>query len=233
MEALIPKLKRVLSQSVLSEADVAFVMTSLRVCIEKADVSAAFPALKLYADWVSHPQLDRSHALEAFEAVAEAFTSLQGEALDPMWDVIADGFRLEALLSELQTFTAAYSLPAEHFNEGGRFAQFLSLLFDILLTRPIEFPRPLTKPAKAIRDRITARLTARVGRQLEPKRLSIVRGWDVAGGTDGMACFHMEVVPDGQPEGGFFLHGLILMPAKWSADPTKRLRLPLPPAPAS
>lgn len=161
---------RVLAQKVWSKADVLFVMTQLRQLIENKGLQEKYKFLNLYCNWTVHTEISGSNTgYRILEYITDAFIAQNGDPENTMWinDAVIEGLSLHNLLDDIIKIGQGYNIStSSKFLNLDNWIPFASILLDILIEKPLCFPKVLNNKAKEIHDSIIAKANRSTGGDL-------------------------------------------------------------------
>lgn len=150
-------------------AELLDVVRRTRLLLESTGFKKSYPTLSLYCDWYMHNPLDRHELI--WHILAEINTICCDTSSPGPAEAIAGRLRLEVLRSEaIALFNSQMISPFLFVDDSNR-ANFAGALLGDLSGKPIRWPAPLPKRAKAVFDQMMQGPT--LGRGAYPHELFV------------------------------------------------------------
>lgn len=162
--AIIEKLNRHLTEGIIREADVVYLLVEIRKLLDhgRPSLHHRYPQLRFYADWVVHTELSRisrgSALYEYLKRINDAVAVyIQKNNEQDMLKKITNAISLDRIKDEMTTFFQEGGLDG-HLLEVAQWRNFIKLLISILTDSPLLAPN---KPDFNLVEQFSFKLNAK------------------------------------------------------------------------
>jgi len=139
----------------LNEIETAYAMSLIRSEIEFRQIASQYQVVKLYCDWMAHPEICRNiYGFQILQQLTDAIMFYGGyKTIDPpdhnLFFPAIYKVLVEPLRQQLNKFADEYKISTMHFSDRQKWPFFFYCVTANLLDRAIKFPPdPITLAIK-------------------------------------------------------------------------------------